>query len=121
MVYIMWDMTLVYSFGGTSYLSLHGLSSSREVYNSEREPKFIVLSSNSIRNIIFHMLGNAVEFYFGILTIICKCFFQSSMSQVMRLKNALITLSTNISVISVVAKVKQSRYRPGVAQRVPGS
>jgi len=49
------------------------------------------------------MLRNAVEFYFGIIVIICKCFVQFSISQVMRLKNAFTTLSTNISVISVVA------------------
>jgi hypothetical protein len=36
-----------------------------------------------------------------IITIICKCFFQFSMSQVMKLKNAFTTLSTNISVTSV--------------------
>ena len=63
----------------------------------------IVIWSKSIRNIIFHVLGNAVEFYFGIVTIICKRFFQFSMLQFMKLKNAFTTLSTNISVISDVA------------------
>ena len=95
MIYIVWVMTLAYSFSGTSCLSIHGLSSSRSVYNSEKGPTYIFLWSNSIRNIISHMLGSVVEFYLGIIAIIYKCFFQFYTSQVMRLKNAFTTLNIN--------------------------